>query len=149
MARRTHRLGLVLGTVLVLCGACGPAQTDLVGEIPPARLAECAKKMRVTFPASTRTLGLRDFGREEFLGLKLEMAAADWPEFVATSPVPAENFAEGALELAGDPAPWWQADQTGRVEVGEVFLDGESVFVASEPGSADPKIVYLVWQRAW
>lgn len=133
--------------------------TEVVTEnVSAEQLAECSRVMRVTFPPSTRPLGLRAVTGwlDDDLMLKVELGRDELQAFLDASPFAGRELGRTEVHLFTDAElSWWNIDDLAEYEgkAGqEAFLsdkvwlpNAESLRILVDTRRQDLVIVYLEW----
>ena len=130
---------LIVGAVLLQCLPRAPRR-------PPDTLASLATELGVSFPPSTHLIGVRRMnGMDDWLGLKVEMSGADWPAFLASTPVKEEGFAPGGRDRLGSDKGFWDPRQHHDLRTAQAgSAGGTRAFKLGIAGMGAPKAVVFI-----
>jgi hypothetical protein len=139
--------GLSRLAIPALCGllACNRRSTP---PLPTASdLREIERQTHLTFPASSRILIWdAERGIDAYLEMKFEMAAADWPTFIASSPFRDQPLREGGFADLGTDHGGWTPSKEPHLLRGEFRLpDVRYLSLGADVSRPDVVVVYLVW----
>ena len=124
MARQfaTWRRVRLAACVLIGFAACkskGPQGTRQVQET----LESVGKEVGLVFPAGSRLVGVhRERGADDLIAVKVEMPAAAWPGFVATTPIDPTLFRPGERGLLGPDDGFWDPHESKSLRTAETPL---------------------------
>ena len=80
-------------------------------------LAAIGKEVGLTFPSGTKLAGVhRERGVDDLVAVKVEIAAADWPAFLARAPVNANLIRPSERDLLGPDEGFCSLTQPSGVE---------------------------------
>lgn len=122
----------------------GPAINDRIESVPT--LAQLAHEAGVRFPPGARLVGsARENGIDDLLRFKVEVAPAELPAFLSTSPVPAEALEPGEGGLLGPDQGFWDPSQAKRLRTGQKIMPRQrAVNIGIDEGRTDKVIIYVV-----
>jgi hypothetical protein len=108
--------------------------------------------MKLTFPGSTKGLGLKsDGGMDQFTWLKVAMSPADFASFIAQPPFAGASFrTDRRYPASGPKVNWWRASDAKHYRSTEVYLDNGAdgaLSILADLDRADEVIVYLFWMK--
>ena len=114
-----------------------------------AELREAEQETHLTFPASKRILFWDAWrGNGPYLRMKLEMAAADWPAFVAASPFRDQPLQKDASAYLGADHGVWSPYQVAHLVQGRVWQPAIfDLSLGADLSRPDVVVVYLVWRE--
>ena len=91
--------------------------------LPP--LADVGRELGVTFPAGTKLIGVdREEGMDDLVGAKVEMKRADWPAFIASTPIKPGAFRPGNRGLLGTDRGFWNPGAYAGLRTAQAQLAG-------------------------
>jgi hypothetical protein len=126
-----------------------PTPSDASATPTAQELREAEREMRVTFPASTRILvwNARQ-GSDPYLQVKFEIATAEWPLFLATSPFHDQPPQEDAGVYLGVDHEGWTPNRVEHLLKGEVRLPALlDLNLGADRNRSDVVVVYLIWHK--
>lgn len=122
---------LALPIVATACRNGGKDQDRSVSrESKPvsASLDELGREAGLTFPASARLIGFnRENGMDDYLQFKVEIDAADFPKFQASSPIPDAAMKPGVGGLLGPDDGFWDPNRPKNLRTGQKSLPNARV----------------------
>jgi hypothetical protein len=129
---------------LILVSACpkeGPPhmkKADNLGEI--------GQELGLTIPPSARLLySHRESGMDDRVTLKVEMKAADWPAFLAGTPVRADGFRPGTRGFLGQDDGAWNPHKASQLRTAQAVLPGQRMLnIGVDDSQPEVVIVYIV-----
>lgn len=134
--------------------------TTITTTVSPTQLAECAKLMKLTFPPSTRPLGLCTQGGfgDDFLCLKVELNRGELRQFIDASAFAGQKLACNQLWINRNAdLPWWNIDdlepyewqkgQTAFLSDQARLPDAEGLGIVIDTRREDVVTIYLEWFR--
>jgi hypothetical protein len=125
-------------------GACRHSSA----EVPTAaQMSEIEGLAHVKFPPSTRVRTWHtERGIDEYLEIKFEMAAGDWPEFLSSSPLRSETLDEMHRTEVGADHDAWDPNKPAHLRAGQVGLpEGKVLNLGFDDSRHDVVVVYLVY----
>ena len=103
----------------VACKSKGPQGTRQVQEA----LESVGKEVGLVFPDGSRLVGVhRERGADDLIAVKVEMPAAAWPSFVATTPIDPTLFRRGERGLLGPDDGFWDPHVSKNLRTAETPL---------------------------
>ena len=110
-------------------------------------VAALGKEVGVTFPPSTRLIGVhRESGMDDYVAIKLEMKAADVPTFLASSPIDPTTMTADAVAYFGLDRDFWDPNKAPGFRAAQANPPG--TFRTLNLGVSDPRngvaAVYIV-----
>ena len=137
-----HRLA-----VAALCGLLACARRSRPPVPTADEMREIERDTHLAFPASTRVI-MWDAGRgiDAYLQMKFEIAASDWPGFLASSPFRDHPLREGGwADLLPDHGAW-DPDKVAHLVKGDVQLPNvRSLNLGADMSWPNVVVVYLFW----
>jgi len=119
-------LGLSIVEIGVSCRSGRKDQDRPVSrETKPAAatLDDLGQEVGLKFPPSARLIGFnRENGMDDYLQFKVEINAADFPEFQASSPVPEAVMEPGEGGLLGPDQGFWDPNRAKNLRTGQKSL---------------------------
>jgi hypothetical protein len=125
-----------------------PLATSPGSGVPTAdELHEAERETHLTFPTSSRILWWDAWrGNNPYLQMKFEMAASEWPAFIAASPFGDQPPRENGGAFLGVDHETWTPYRVEHLLEGEVRLPGVlDLNLGVDRSRADVVVVYLVW----
>ncbi|HVY36376.1 MAG TPA: hypothetical protein VHM31_00520 [Polyangia bacterium] len=115
-------------------------------EAPPPTLSALAHEVGLSFPASARLIWAgRESGIDDMVSFKVEIAPADLPAFLSSSPVPADAFAPGEGGLLGSDLGPWNPSQAVRLRTGQIVRPNHSALnIGIDDGKPNVVVLYVV-----
>jgi hypothetical protein len=112
----------------------------------PETLAALAPELGVTFPPSTRLLGVRRLnGMDDWIGVKVEMRRADWPVFLSSTPIDPATLTPGEAGLFGPDQGFWEPNQHSDLRAAQAVLgEVRALNVGVADVGSETVIVYIV-----
>jgi hypothetical protein len=110
-------------------------------------LRRVEQETHLKFPASHRVL-FWETGRgiDAYFMMKFEMAAQDWPAFIAASPFREQPLQEGAWSDLGPDEGAWDPGRVPHLRKGQVELPNvRSLNLGADVSRPDVVVVYLFW----
>ena len=102
-------------------------------------IEQAEKEVGVTFPQGTKLVGVhRERGADDLIAVKVEMPAAAWPGFLASTPIDPSAFRPGERGLLGPDHDFWDPHQAKNLRTAETVLPGARVLnlgYADRPGA--------------
>lgn len=139
---------ILLGAFAVVLRVYVAAHTASGAEMAPSDLHTAETMMHVTFPPSARVVAwhLDASGMDEYLRVKVEMAAEDWPAFLASTPLRDEPLDEGHHGYFGQDDGAWDPHQPAHLQAQQTMLPGGKVLnLGVDLGTPGKAVVYLVY----
>ncbi len=120
---------LLAGGMLVWpCGRAMFGGTTSTQDVTPEQMLIGGRLMRVSFPPSCRPLGfLHESWLDEYVALKIEIDASEYPTFIASSPFSGIALDRERLWINSVSSDWWDPDQLepyGNVPGQSAFRSG-------------------------
>ena len=92
-------------------------------ESASASLDDLGREVGLKFPPSARLIGFnRENGMDDYLQFKVEIDAADFPKFQASSPVPEAVMEPGEGGLLGPDQGFWDPSRAKDLRTGQKSL---------------------------
>jgi hypothetical protein len=134
---------VAIGLLLTYPG-CGP---DRVRHVTPDDLRNCSKKMRITFPASTRPIAIQEsHGMDDAIRLKVEIDRGDLDGFINGCPIPRSALRSDRKLVHPDGRQWREIRKINKFLSGEAWLpNGEALHILIGLDAPDVVVVYLDW----
>jgi hypothetical protein len=108
---------ILIALVLGACNAKGKQTMKTNGE---ETLHSVGKEIGLTFPASAKLIGVhRERGVDDLIAVKVEMPAAEWPKFLASTPIDPALFSPGERGLLGPDQGFWTPHQASGLRTAE------------------------------
>ena len=86
-------------------------------------LESVGKEIALAFPAGAKLLGVhRERGADDLVAVKVEMSAADWPSFLARTPIDPTLFRPGERGLLGPDDGFWDPHKAKNLRTAEAPL---------------------------
>jgi hypothetical protein len=86
-------------------------------------LASVGQEVGLVFPAGSKLVGVhRERGADDLMAVKVEMPAAAWPTFVATTPIDPTLFRTGERGLLGPDDGFWDPHRCKNLRTAEAPL---------------------------
>ena len=112
--------------------ACRDRKTAMDGREPTASLNDLAHELKLTFPPTTRLIGvLRDQGMDDRARVKVEMNAADVPAFLGATPIESTSFRPGPRGRLGEDSGFWNPNHASKLRTAFVIRDHRALNSAS------------------
>jgi hypothetical protein len=113
----------------------------------PETLAALAPELSVTFPPSTKLIGvLRENGMDDWIAAKVTMNRSDWPSFLASTTLDESRLTPGEGGRFGPNQGFWDPNGHADLRSGQAWLADK--FRALNVGVADLQaarvVVYIV-----
>jgi hypothetical protein len=125
--------------------------TDLTAE----QLADVGSLMNVRFPQKTRPVGFHaHVGPISRFRLRVEVPAAEFESFLASTPIPADAFAAAPRTVRNEPnlPSWWSPDSVEDAKSGAAPVPGASppatLRLLHSPPGEQPVDVYLEFEQS-
>jgi hypothetical protein len=104
---------------IAACKSKGPQGTRQAEET----LESVGQEIGLVFPAGSRLVGVhRERGADDLIAVKVEMPAAAWPTFVATTPIAPTLFRAGERGLLGSDDAFWDPHRCTNLRTAEAPL---------------------------
>ena len=136
---------------LLIFGALGMPSCDkgttTMSSKPADTLPALARELGVTFPPSTRLLGVQreEGGMDSAVFLKVEMAAAEFPAFLASTPLDPGALRNGTRGFLGSDQGFWDPHRAARIRTGQAILAGNRALnVGVDDSNPNVAVVYIV-----
>jgi len=111
----------------------------------PGTLAELGTEVGLAFPPSSRLLGVsRENGMDDLVMFKVELPRRDLASFLATCPVPADEFEEGSAGLLGPDQGFWDPSKALHLRTGQIVRHARATNVGVDDGRPEIAILYIV-----
>jgi hypothetical protein len=113
---------------------------------PADTLQDIGKELGLQFPPGTRLLGVRrEAGIDDWLGVKIELSAAEWPGFLACTPINPESFRAGERGFLGADSGFWDPHQAKKLRTAQAPMPNARAFnLGYDDSAATSVIVYIV-----
>jgi len=124
MARQfaTSRRVLLAACVLIGFAACKSKGSQGTRQVQET-LESVGKEVGLVFPAGSRLMGVhRERGADDLIAVKVEMPAAAWTGFVATTPIDRALFRPGERGLLGPDDGFWDPHKSKNLHTAETPL---------------------------
>ena len=147
-ACRTGRLLLerlvLLSFVVVI--ACASKGKQTMNKKNLDTLESVGKELGVTFPAAAKLVGvMHERGIDDLIAAKVEMPAAEWPRFLATTPIEKDLFSPGVQGLLGSDEGFWDPHKAKALQVAQALLpQGRALNIGYDDSRHDIVVVYVV-----
>jgi hypothetical protein len=135
---------LILGTIGV--SSCDKG-TKTMSSKPSDTLPALASELGIVFPPSTRLIGVQrdQGGMDSAVFLKVEMAAAEFPAFLASTPLDASAMRNGTRGFLGSDQGFWDPHRASRIRTGQAILAGNRALnVGVDDSKPHVAVVYIV-----
>lgn len=114
---------VAIGLTLSLGGSACKSAPRAPAQSSPESLAALGKELGVSFPATTKLIGVhRERGADDLIAVKIELPAADWSGFLSSTPVDASLFRAGERGLLGPDHDFWDPHQAKSLRTVETTL---------------------------
>ena len=111
----------------------------------PATLSQLATEVGLTFPVSSRLLGVaRESGIDDMVMFKVELPRRDLESFLAKCPVPADAFEQGSAGFLGVDDGFWDPSKATHLRTGQIIRNTRATDVGIDDGRPDVAILYIV-----
>jgi len=139
--------GMLILPLLLALVACDGASDKGTGTVNTINLSDWERKMHVTFPAGTRTLGLRVApGMDDAAYLKVSMPVQAWGKFLEESPVDSQDLDNAKRFFLGDDNDWWDPGKPAKLPTAQATLPNGSVInLGVDLSGVTEATVYLMW----
>jgi len=109
-------------------------------------LDSVGKQLGLVFPNGASLIGVhRERGVDDLLAVKVEMPAAEWPGFLAKTPIDPTLFRPGERGLLGPDHDFWDPHQAKSLRTAEAELPNRRVLNLGYDDSRAPVVaVYVV-----
>ena len=110
-------------------------------------LESVGKEVGVRFPASAKFIGIRrqEGGMDSSFEVKVEIPAADWPGFLASTPIDPKEFGPGGRGLVGGDAGFWDPHQAKNLRTAQADLPDKRVLnIGYDDSRGNLIVVYVV-----
>lgn len=136
---------LAVFAALVSLGCKSKARQDMRKQQGDT-LESVGKEIAMAFPASTKLLGVhRERGADDLIAVKVELAAADWPGFLARTPIDASLFRPGERGLLGPDDGFWDPHQAKNLRTAEATLPNARVLnIGYDDSRGSIVVVFIV-----
>lgn len=106
-----------------IMGACKSKERQATKSNPEETLESVGKEVGLTFPAGTKLVGVhRERGADDLIAVKVEMPAAKWPRFLASTPIDSSLFRPGERGLLGPDDGFWDPHKASALRTAEASL---------------------------
>ena len=142
-----RRRFLALGVAALGCKASDSGKERMTASNEtPESLSQLSQALGLEFPASTRLIGvLRSNGMEDAVRVKLEMAAKEFPDFLARTQIDPASFRPGTRGMLGPDKGFWDPHQSKSLRTGQASRpSARSLNVGIDDSRADQVVVYLM-----
>ncbi len=122
---------------------------DFRTKVTQEDLALCADRMRVTFPKSTRPIGIwYQYGMDDAICLKIEIAKSDLGVFIRESPLSNEKLENDWRFLLEPDKGWWDPSKPKILLSGQAGLpNAQFLNIGIDYLPDDKVIIYLMWHE--
>lgn len=130
---REHRAGrgrsvALLLMALMLGVACNWKGKQAMKARSAETLESVGRQMGLAFPASAKLIGVhRERGADDLMAAKVEMPAAEWPSFLAKTPIDPTLFRPGERGLLGPDHDFWDPHKAKNLRTAEAPLPNARV----------------------
>ena len=110
-------------------------------------LESAGKEVGVRFPASAKFIGIHreEWGMDSSFEVKVEIPAADWPGFLASTPIDPKEFGPGGRGLVGGDAGFWDPRQAKNLRTAQADLPDKRVLnIGYDDSRGNLIVVYVV-----
>ena len=117
-----------------------------MSEQGPDTLESVSKELSVTFPAGTKLIGVhRERGIDDLVEAKLEIPAADWPGFLASTPIDPSLFEPGGGGGLGPDEGFWDPNKAKNLRTAQVMLpNARGLHIGYDGSRGSVYVVYVV-----
>jgi hypothetical protein len=160
MLGRSVLLGAAIVPAMSLCLVAGcktkgsdpmttpssPSSSSRTPPPPPPSLADLGRELGVVFPPGTRLIGVeRENGMDDLVSAKVEMKRADWPTFLASTPIHPASFRPGNRGLLGPDKGFWDPTHYPALRSAQAQVpDHRALNIAFDDSASDPGAVFVV-----
>ncbi len=122
---------------------------DFRTKVTQEDLALCADRMRVTFPKSTRPIGIwYQYSRDDAICLKVEIAKSDLEAFIGESLFFEDELEDGWRFILEPNRGWWDPGKARTLKAGQADLpNGEFLNIGVDDSFDDKVVIYLQWNE--
>jgi hypothetical protein len=126
--------------------ACKSKVRQRMSEQRRDTLESVGKEIALAFPASTKLIGVhRESGMDDLIAVKVEIAAADWPGFLARTPIDPKLFSPGERGLLGPDDGFWDPHKAKNLRTAEAPLPNARVLnLGYDDSGGNVVVVYLI-----
>jgi hypothetical protein len=109
-------------------------------------LESVGKEIALAFPAGAKLLGVhRERGADDLVAVKVEMSAADWPSFLARTPIDPTLFRPGERGLLGPNDGFWDPHKAKNLRTAEAPLpNGRVLNIGYDDSRGGYFVVFVV-----
>lgn len=143
-----HRVAAQVLTVAILLAGCGGGSREAGdSEMSDFDLAGFGQETGLAFPAGTEVLTTRGVaGIDDAQYVKLRIPAADWPSFLASSPLAEEEFVDENRYLLGPDEGAWDPSTVGTLPTAQfVTGEGRALNLGYDDSAGDTVTAYVMW----
>lgn len=117
------RRGMLVVLSIAIAAACNAKGKQAMKPKAEETLTSLGKETGVLFPASAKLIGVhREQGMDDLIAVKVEMPAAEWPAFLARTPIEPALFAPGEQGLLGPDRDFWDPHQAKGLRAAQALL---------------------------
>jgi hypothetical protein len=143
------RTCILVGFLAAMCAGLGCPGRSRERTPPPAAdatLIDLGREVGLKFPNGARLIGVsRERGIDDLVRFKVEIAAADLPTFLATSPVASDAFEPGEGGLLGPDQGFWDPSRAIHLRSGQAVLkNNRALNIGIADGDPQRTILYIV-----
>jgi len=109
-------------------------------------LESVSKELSVTFPAGTKLIGVyRERGIDDLVQAKVEIPAADWSGFLASTPIDPSLFEPGEGGLLGPDSGFWDPHKAKNLRTAQAILPNvRALNIGYDDSRGSVYVVYVV-----
>ena len=149
---RTHRgawlpiAALAVLAVAPVSPACKSKARQGMSEQRHETLESVSKEIAVTFPAGAKLIGVhREKGIDDWVAVKAEISAVDWPGFLAGTPIDPSLFSPGERGMLGPDEGFWDPHKAKNLRTAQAGLPNARVLnIGYDDSRGSVFVVYVV-----
>jgi hypothetical protein len=109
-------------------------------------LESVGKEIAVAFPSSATLIGVhRENGMDDLIAVKVELPAADWPGFIARTPIDPSLFRPGERGLLGPDDGFWDPHKAGNLRTAGTSLpNARALNIGYDDSRGSVFVLYVV-----
>jgi hypothetical protein len=144
-ASRRPRRALLLAALAVVAIGCRDKGTVMNRQAPSDSLGSIARELKLTFPASTRLVGVdREQGMDDRIRVKVEMTPADVAAFLGQTSIEPSSFRPGARGRLGLDSGFWDPSRAANLRTASVERDNRVLNIGLDETHPDATAVFIV-----
>jgi hypothetical protein len=126
--------------------ACKSNESRRMSEQRHDTLESVGKEIAVAFPASATLIGVhRESGIDDLVAVKVEIPAADWPGFLARTPIDPSLFRPGERGLLGPDDGFWDPHKAVNLRTAQASLpNARALNIGYDDSRGGVFVVYVV-----